>query len=341
MVWRRGLAFALVVLTVSLVLWVWWAETHPREERQLRSLVGEKLHAWFPEQMAPESGQYGIFARTPATRQGGPRVLLIHGLDEPGSIWDDLIPELAADGFEVWEFIYPNDQGIDRSAEALAAHWNGFPPGPPMALIGHSMGGLVARDFVARIRHPVGSPALVSGPEVSGVIQVGTPNLGSEWARLRLWLELRDQFISLQNKRFSLFAALRDGTGEAKIDLRPSSDFLAALNARPWPDAIPIQAIAGQLLEAPDPSAGFAALVAEVRYAPLAERLDRWWAQRGEDLGDGVVPLASARIPGGPEPILVEASHRGLLLRRLPNDPEPPAIAPIRSLLGQWRRGSD
>ena len=68
-----------------------------------------------------------------------------------------------------------------------------------MVLIGHSMGGLVARDFVSRWRHPIGpvqgAPG-IGGPSVAGVILVGTPNAGSEWARLRVWLEVRDHFAS-------------------------------------------------------------------------------------------------------------------------------------------------
>jgi hypothetical protein len=171
---------------------------------------------------------------------------------------------------------------------------------------------------------------------VSGVILVGTPNQGSEWARLRVWLELRDQFLTGQGRRFSLFAALRDGTGAAKIDLRPGSDFLLGLNARPWPDLVPVLAIEGRLLAPPDLSAGLDAAAAEVGSDDLRRRLRDWWSSIGDSLGDGVVSLDAARLPDGAEPLVFDASHRGLLVRLLPGDPEPPAIAAILATLRQW-----
>jgi pimeloyl-ACP methyl ester carboxylesterase len=263
--------------------------------------------------------------------------VLLHGLDEPGTIWDDLAPALGRAGFEVWELRYPNDQGIDRSAAFLAERWLGLPADRPAVLIGHSMGGLLTREFVSRWRHPVGQAARVQGPAVSGVILVGTPNLGSEWARLRVWLELRDQFPTVAGRRFSLFAALRDGTGEAKVDLRPGSDFLQELNARSWPDSVPILAIAGQLLDQPAGlTAGLDAASAECKSGALRRRLSTWWSGIGAELGDGVVALDSARLPGGPPPRVVNASHRGMLVRLLPGDPEPPAIAPILETLHEW-----
>jgi pimeloyl-ACP methyl ester carboxylesterase len=242
------------------------------------------------------------------------------------------VPALQAAGHAVWELRYPNDQGIDRSAEFLAARWPELSPQRPVAIVGHSMGGLVARDFVSRLRR-AGMP----GPGVAGVILVGTPNGGSEWARLRVWLELRDHFPTGEKRRFSLFAALRDGAGEAKIDLRADSDFLRALNARPWPEGVPIVAIAGRLVAPPAHlAAGLATAAAETGSAALGRELAAWWSTVGQDLGDGVVSLASAGVPGGPPPLVVEASHRGMLARLLPGDPEPPAIAPILALLRDW-----
>lgn len=339
--WRSGLTTGLVAVAAAVALWTWWAEDHPREERRLRVLVHDQLEAWFPEQMAPDESWHGIHRRTTASGSHRLSVLLVHGLDEPGSIWDDLVPVLEAAGFEVWEFRYPNDQGIDRSAEYLAASWSRLPPGRPVALIGHSMGGLVIRDFVSRLRHPVGPAERVGGPPVAGVILVGTPNQGSEWARLRVWLELRDQFPTHEGRRYSLFAALRDGTGEAKIDLRPGSELLQDLNARRWPESIPIQSIAGLLLAAtPEVSEGIDAASDETGSGELQQRLSDWWSGLGADLGDGVVPLDSTRVPGGAPPLVLDASHRGLLARLLPGDPEPPAIAPILDTLTAWDAGT-
>jgi len=337
---RRALLIGVLALVGAVALWTWWAEARPREERRLRVLVHDQLHDWFPEAMAPENGGHGLHPRGAPDGASGQRVVLIHGLDEPGTIWDDLAPALQGAGYEVWELRYPNDQGLDRSADFLASVWGQLPMGRPVVLIGHSMGGLVAREFVSRLRHPVGAKGHLEGPGVSGLILVGTPNQGSEWARLRLWLELRDQFLTGQDRRFSLFAALRDGTGEAKIDLRPGSDFLRDLNARPWPAGVRILAIEGRLLApTPDLTAGLEAAAAEAGSAALRRQLAAWWSGLGEGLGDGVVTLESARLPDGSPPMVLNASHRGMLLRLLPGDPEPPAISPILATLQRWGAG--
>ena len=208
------------------------------------------------------------------------------------------------------------------------------------------MGGLVAREFVSRWRHPVEGPALVQGAPIAGVVLAGTPNHGSEWARLRIWLELRDQFASMTERQFSPFSALRDGTGEAKIDLRPDSDFLRALNARPWPASVPVLSIAGRLLAQPEvPDAlskssssaqAHAQAIVEQLPAELHAQAKAGWTSLGDQLGDGAVSLGSARLPSMAPPVIVDASHRTMLRKLFPGDPEPPAIAPIMGALRRW-----
>jgi pimeloyl-ACP methyl ester carboxylesterase len=341
---RLALAAALIGL-----IWVVWAELHPSEERALRTLVHDRLDDWFPEVMEPPEDGEGLRLRHAAEAPEGdaasappaaattPRVLLIHGLDEPGVIWDDFAPAAAAAGFEVWELRYPNDQGLDRSAAYLASQWGRLPDDRGVVLVGHSMGGLVAREFVGRWRHPVGRPPEVGGAPVAGVIMAGTPNQGSDWARLRIWLELREHFEDALQRRFSLFAGLRDGLGEAKIDLRPGSVFLQTLNARPWPDAVPRFIIGARLAEPPAwLSEGLDAAAAEAGSKALGERLHAWFDGLGAHLGDGAVSVDSLRLEDGPEPVLVSASHRTMLRRLFADDPRPAAIDPIIEQLQAW-----
>ena len=333
------LVASLVLLSVLLTLfWTWWAESHPQGERELRVLVQDQLHEWFPEEMSPASGLYGLSPRSSKTAAGtAPQVVLVHGLDEPGNIWDDLVPALDEAGFEVWEFRYPNDQGVDRSAELLAEHWPQLEPDHPVVLIGHSMGGLVVRDFVSRLRHPEGAAPAVGGPAVAGVILAGTPNQGSEWARLRVWLELREQLVPGVDRRFSMFAGLRDGTGAAKIDLRPGSAFLKEMDEREWPARVPVRIIGGVLLEPPPTmTAGLESIADELVSSELDSALRSWWSDIGDGLGDGVVPVASLTLRDAPAPILVPASHRGMLARFFASDPEPPAIAHIVDIAAGW-----
>lgn len=344
-------------------LWIGWSEHHPSEERALRALVHDQLDLWFPDIMSPEIDGHGLRPRlvgagathdlavqppstgdhespgalSAARGRPSPAVVLIHGLDEPGIIWDDLAPALAAAGFAVWELRYPNDQGIDRSAAFLASRWHALPRDQNIVLIGHSMGGLVAREFVSKWRHPVKGPAVVKGAQVIGVVMAGTPNQGSSWARLRIWLELREHFADARQRRFSLFAGLRDGLGEAKLDIRPGSDFLRALNARPWPEAVQRFVIGARLVERPSwLDAGLDAAAAQVGSASLRARLHAWIDTLGADLGDGAVSLASLRLDDLPEPVMVKASHRTMLRRRSPEDPPPPAILPIIEQVLRW-----
>jgi pimeloyl-ACP methyl ester carboxylesterase len=336
---RFRLVVSFVLLSVLLALfWSWWAESDPEAERELRVLVQDHLHEWFPEEMGPASGVYGLFLRSAKAPDGtAPRAVLVHGLDEPGSIWDDLVPALEEAGFEVWEFRYPNDQGIDRSTDLLAEHWPQLERGRPVVLIGHSMGGLVVRDFVSRLRHPEGAAPGIGGPVVTGVILAGTPNQGSEWARLRVWLELREQLVPGSDRRFSLFAGLRDGTGAAKIDLRPGSAFLMEMDQRQWPAQVPVRIIGGVLLEPPPSMTERLESIGDDLVSPtLDSALRSWWSDIGDGLGDGVVPVASLTFPGAPPPILVPASHRGMLARFLASDPEPPAISPIVGIASGW-----
>jgi hypothetical protein len=169
------------------------------------------------------------------------------------------------------------------------------------------------------------------------VILAGTPNQGSEWARLRVWLELREGLAPGADRRFPLFAGLRDGTGAAKIDLRPGSAFLRELDARQWPARVPVRIIGGTLLEPPPAmTASLEAIGDELVSAELAGALHAWWSDIGDGLGDGVVPAASLPFNGAPPPVLVPASHRGMLARFLESDPEPPAIAHIIDIASGW-----
>ncbi len=320
--------------------WLWWTEQHPETERELRLIAQDQLEEWFPEAMTLPPELIGFHPPGAEHEADAPDVVLVHGLDEPGGIWDDLAPALADAGWTAWEFRYPNDQAIDHSADLLAEYWPEL-SAERVFLVGHSMGGLVIRDFVSRWRHPVDGAAETDGPAVAGVIMIGTPNQGSDWARLRAWLEIREWARDIPEGRFSLFASLRDGTGAAKIDLRPDSRFLAELNARPWPDAVPRKIIGGRLTEpTPEMLDGLQALADELGTDALREPIEQWWRDTGEGIGDGSVSVASLAIDDGPDPLILPASHRGLLVRMPWAEEAPLAIEPTIAQLERWQ-GSD
>ena len=341
---RRLRALLLAPLAACLLLtlaWITWTETHPEQERDLRLAVQERLETWFPDEMALPPDRLGFIPLSqPDHALERPHVLLLHGLDEPGGIWDDLAPALQQAGIEAWEFRYPNDQAIDHSADLLAEHWPQLGDDGAVVLIGHSMGGLVIREFVSRLRHPAHQTPALGGTTVRGVILIGTPNHGSEWARLRVWLGVRNLVASIPQREFSLFAALRDGTGVAKIDLRPGSRFLEDLNAREWPDAVPVRIIGGVITEpTSEMRENLNALASQAGAGDLVLRFERWLDELGEGLGDGAVPLQSLELSHAPPPVVVSASHRGMLVRTPLSDEqsEPPAIPEILAILDEWR----
>lgn len=318
--------------------WTAWMELAPRTDRALRIQVRERLEAWFPEQMTPPPVESG-FVRDGAALTAPVRteVVLVHGLDEPGGIWAELEQRLDREGIAHLEFRYPNDQAIDASADELAAHWPELETGKPIYLVGHSMGGLVIRDFVSRHRHPVKAPPKVGGPKVGGVILIATPNQGSQWARLRAFLELREFAADLPAGRFSLFASLRDGTGAARVDLRPGSQFLRELDARPWPEAVPIRIIGGRIAEpTPVMEKSVAELSEELGLPELETTYRNLWAETGQSLGDGAVPVSSLSLDEAPPPLVLPATHRGLIAPMPFSDGPPPAIEPVIEYLKEW-----
>lgn len=283
-------------------------------------------------------------------------VILIHGLDEPGDVWNDLAPALDAAGHAVLRFDYPNDQAIADSTAALARELRALRADHAVeriALVGHSMGGLIIRDVLTRpadyAGHASGNPEL---PTLEHAITIATPNDGSLFAPLRPVAEVRDQFMRYLGSSAEvcpldpaiLLGFLADGRGEAGRDLRPGSAFLDELNARPAWSA--------------DVAARVTSLTAEFR--PLPERrLDAILgsaaarmilSSAGESnireaahalssaLGDGVVSDGSGQFDCTIDTVRLSANHRSII-RRQPwegdSDPEPPAIGVIIHRLSQ------
>lgn len=253
---------------------------------------------------------------TIATRRA---VLLVHGLDEPGSIWDQLIPELHAAGHTVVRFDYPNDQGAADSASLLARAMQDLREAgcDRVDLVCHSMGGLIGYDLLTREEF---GPSRTSWPRVDRFIALGTPFGGSPFARLRAIAEVRDRverwLESDRGDRGALFDWKSDGNGEAGADLMPGSAYLSELANRSRPDDIQTTVIIARVADvsAPDltgltESWLFRSTVGDAEVESVARAIRGLALQ----VGDGVVSESSARAIGFEDTVVVSSNHREMI----------------------------
>lgn len=292
-----------------------------------------------------------------ATRPEGDRVvLLVHGLDEPGDIWDDLSIALSDAGHGVARFNYPNDQDPALSADELAASMRALRGDcgvERVDLVCHSMGGLVARDVLTRPEYYNADASAHDGfPAVPRIITIGTPNRGSAFAPLRGLGEVREHVVrffgSDDHDAATILAFIPDGDGAAADALTPGSDYLQELNARPLPERTDFTIIAGRMtpLESADLNPMLDTVFA--RRVLGKERIERLRLQTDQvvgAVGDGVVTVESARLEGVEDTVILDANHRSLVRRMEMLDSagrlfgrapaEPPAIEVILDRLGE------
>ncbi len=248
-----------------------------------------------------------------------PLVILIHGLDCNIGVWGEMSGRLQAAGYQVGLFGYPSDGPIDDSARLLTDEMTRLRvryPGLDVSFVCHSMGGLVARDYIEGPHYRGG---------VSHLIMVGTPNAGSKWVRYHLALKAQQQyFLWKYQPDWSVTWAITDGVGEAADDLHPGSPFLKSLNARPRRDGVKYTIVAGNHHPADLIEADWVETVAG--WAPT--RVSGWWGIRqcrtrliakAETLRaapcdcDGPVTLESARLTGVNDYQIVPADHASLV----------------------------
>ncbi|GAB4385748.1 MAG: hypothetical protein Kow0022_12810 [Phycisphaerales bacterium] len=285
--------------------------------------------------------------------QPPPRVvLLVHGLDEPGDIWSELAPALVRAGHAVARFEYPNDQHVQASASLLieslrAARASGI---VEISIVAHSMGGLVTFDALTREDGYAGDAEGAGRlPAVRRFITIGTPWLGSPFARFRVLAEIREQVQRWSmDESWDVRPLLRfrtDGLGEAGEDLAEDSELIRTLQARPLPEGIILTEIAGRVSQPEWADVSWMEdsqlLVRLLGRQKVSELIAGVKAASGM-LGDGVVPVRSALGRPAEDRVIIEANHRGLV-RSTPIDfatgggSTPPAIAVILDRLAGQR----
>jgi pimeloyl-ACP methyl ester carboxylesterase len=317
----------ILLLGVLLLSWQLLRAGFPEEEREVRSQLRESLAEVFPGLAQQASERFGI-RRLGVPRGSRPEVLLLHGLDDPGRVWMTLAPVLLREGYGVLLLDYPNDQAIADSAAFVARQMQVL-AGQGLGqvdIVAHSMGGLVSREMLT-------SPALrcdppqCQRPGVRQLIMVGTPNHGSDLARWRALGEVREQFSRLFSGEAGWLDWIFDGAGEAGLDLLPDSAFLNDLNARPAPQDTQMFVIAGEIGQAQwDELEGL--------LQQHAEQLPPALQQVRTQIGDGLVSVDSAHLPGAPL-FRVPGNHLSIIRNVFEgSERTPPAIPIVLHLLG-------
>jgi pimeloyl-ACP methyl ester carboxylesterase len=283
-------------------------------------------------------------------------VVLIHGLDDPGFMWRDLIPALRGRGLTVARFEYPNDGPISDSADLFAAALRELRNRDveTVDIVAHSMGGLVTRDVLTRKAYYDGDGAGTEDlPAVDRFIMLGTPNHGSNMARLRGLGELREHLYRAFNGDVPAFSFGEDGDGEAAIDLLPDSDFLRRLNARPLPTHTAFSIVAAQW--SPLDGSDVKSLVRNVQEFAGSTNSSQWLrdlANSGDGesaaalmteavngLGDGCVTIDSTRIQGVEDFEVVRGNHLSMIVNITSKDVVPPAVPIVVNRLTAPRSG--
>ena len=303
------------------------AEGLPRFKARLEDLAARAREA------ARRRSAFGMKAR-PSYRPNDPArptVCLVHGLNSTATVFKHMVGPLEAAGFGVVGYDFPYNRDLHQTAPAFGRDWADFRKKAgetrPWAVVTHSMGGLLARDYV--------EGADFAG-DVSDLILIAPPNHGSGLAKGQALLQLVQGVKAVRGREARALASLADGVGEAADDMTPGSAFLATLNARPRRAGVRYHILAGDVgfltaearrrvelqSRAVMGAGGLVGGLARLAGGDLAARLD----EVTDGLGDGCVAVASTALDGVEDRRVIHAGHLELIRAPLLY-PEPGPVA--------------
>ena len=255
-------------------------------------------------------------------------MLLVHGLEAGAGDLQRFKEACRRSDVQFLYFDYPNDGPIAWSGDRLRKELNELSARQPklrLAIVAHSMGGLVARHALEAAEQP---PAAVTH-----LFMLGTPNHGSRLAGAQSWLELLQ---AIPSGRLLSSELMRDGLNEAADDLKPDSKFLKELNSRRRPATVRyFTAVGRRSFLSNDQREQLRTELEELfnrrktapeHRAAVLRALDAEELKDGR--GDGAVAATSARFDAADEERLFDLNHVELL--------ELPGARPEEADVFQW-----
>ena len=169
----------------------------------------------------------GEFRRVPdrGLRDLPEAIVCVHGMESDADaflpICQTLMREASMANHRLLAFQYPSDGSLARMSKFLVNEFRrAGATTDSYSFVCHSAGGLVFRRF-----------AEVEGGAFENAILIGVPNDGSDLARLRPILEVKQFFGDLRfGYSDAIERSIRDGRGQITFDLQPGSLFLRELN---------------------------------------------------------------------------------------------------------------
>jgi pimeloyl-ACP methyl ester carboxylesterase len=230
------------------------------------------------------------------------------------------VPEGRERGSEstriVLMFRYPNDGPARKSGEQLASELTRLRKAHPeieVAVVAHSLGGLVARTAIE-------DPKLDPG-NVRQLIMVATPNQGSHLAYLPGGFDVLEHLAKRDPNAGRFKASWSDGLNEARSDLRPDSKFLRELNARKRNPNVRYSLILGNDAALSEGSVGELTRLLKLAQQKsktlqiVSPRLDPILTDPREftrGKGDGVVAVERGRLSGVKDTIVLPFRHNAI-----------------------------
>ena len=303
----------------------------------IRDIAGQVAFDW-----SMADSRYGLFLDDDWQQRtsGSPLVVIVHGYGSSAEEFGALRGRLRDAGLATAVFSYPNDSAVVLSGREFAAALQEFErryPDRRLALIAHSMGGLLSRMVIE-------DPGTTVVGNIDKLIMVATPNHGSNLARVPVSFDIWQNWLDGEPDTVKnvFFESVLDGLNEARLDLQPESELLARLNGLPRNPDVSYSLLLGNrgpatreqldelrrvIIDSQETNPALRALGPKLE--PLLEDLD----ELVDGLGDGAVAVERGRLDGVDDTIVLDFDH-GLITSELTDDSSNRLVAEILTRLG-------